>query len=360
MAELDISKTTTTDMKGTIEEFSVDSQLPDAQGEQKEVFWDYPDASANLGYYKEIPEIKSAFKALAIYVCGQGWTADSRVTAILEGITGWGEDSFQSICQNLLIQKKVFGDAFAEIIRDEDTGTLLNIKTLFTGDMRVVVNKKGIIERYEQRAGTPKKKPIKFQPNQILHLVNDRLANEIHGISNIEVLKKIIDAKNEALDDERKIRHRELLGVLELDTDNKTKIAEAVTAYQNSVKNKEVLVTIKGTSELKDNPMTTKDRLQWLQYLDNLFYQTAGVPKVVATSEGFTEAGAKVGIFTFDPIYTSEQREMQADFWNQVAIRVKFEPAPSLGGTLQQSEEKNTGQTSFQPNETEVSATRTE
>jgi len=356
MAELNITNTTTTNLQGTETKFSVAAQVPDSTQANKETVWDYPDANKNLGYYKTIPEIKSAIKALAIWVAGIGYTADAQTQAILENITGWGEDGFQAVCQNLIIQKKIFGDAFAEIIRG-DNGSLLNLKPLYPGDMRVVVGEDGIIIRYEQRT---KGKPRTLQPDQVLHLVNDRIANEIHGISVIEALKFIIDAKNEALNDERTIRHRELLGILELDTDDTTKITQAITQVQNAINKKEVLVTMKGVSEFKDNPMTTKDRLQWLQYLDNLFYQVVGVPKVIVTSEGFTEAGGKVGFLTFEPVYTSEQTELEGDLWNQIAVRLKFNRPPSLSGMMQESEDKNTGQTGIQPNETQVSASRTE
>lgn len=357
MVELDPAKATTTDLKGKVDVFSVSAITPDQAGIQKETFWDYPDASKNLGYFHEIPEFKSAILALTIWVCGKGWEADSRVTAILESITGWGEDSFQSVCQNLIIQKKVFGDAFAEIIRN-DTKALVNLKPLYPGNMRVVVNPKGMIDHYEQRNGD-KIKP--FRPEQILHIVNDRIANEIHGTSVLKSLKFIIDAKREALEDERKIRHRELaLGVLEIDTDDTTKQATVKTQYQDAVNKGEVLVLPKGIAQLKDSPNAPRDRVQWLQYLDNLFYQVVGVPKVIVTSEGFTEAGGKVGFLTFEPVYTTEQTELEADLWNQVAIRVKFNRPPSLAGMMRESEEKNTGQTGFQPTETQVTATRTE
>ena len=360
MAELDINQTTTTDFSGTEDKFTVGAVIPDAPDSfNKKIVWDYPDAAQNLGYSKSIPELKSALKALSIYVCGQGWKANARTTANLNSLKGSGEDSFPAICRNLLIQKKVFGDAFAEIIRNDDK-SLLNIKPLYPGDMRSNWGADGMIESYEQRSKVKGGKPTIFQPNQILHLVNDRIANEIHGISVIESLKIIIDAKNEALADEITIRHREMLGILEVDTQDPIEIANAVRKIQEAYKKKEVLVTMKGVSEFKDVPFTVKDRIQWLQYLDNLFYQVVGVPKVIATSEGYSEAAAKVGIFTFDPVYTSDQREMESDLWNQVGIRVTFNPAPSLGGTLQDSEAKNTGQTQFQQNDIELSATRTE
>lgn len=109
MADLDIGQTTTTDLKGTVKDVTVDSAVPDALGLRK---WTYPDAPTHLGYYKSIPEINSALRALGIYVCGQGWESETH-QAELEGLTGWGEDSFQSISKSLVIEKKVFGDSFA-------------------------------------------------------------------------------------------------------------------------------------------------------------------------------------------------------------------------------------------------------
>ena len=73
-----------------------------------------------------------------------------------------------------------------------------------------------------------------------------------------------------------------------------------------------------------------------------------------------TEASAKMGYITFDPVYSQEQLELEADLWNQAAIKVKFNRPAELGGLMTQSEEKNTGQTGIQPNETAVTAGRTE
>lgn len=362
MPELDIGQSTTTNLKGTVKNFIVNPQTLDSTGTgTTEIKWSYPDANTNLGYFKTIPEIKSGLKALSIYVCGQGITANAKDKVTIDNIIGGGADNFVKICQSLLIDKKIHGDAFVEIVRigDSKTGKVVNLKPIYPGDMTVYWSPEGLIDKYEVQTNTPGGKPVTFQPHEILHLTNDRVSNEIHGTSIIDSLKFIIDAKNEALSDERKIRHRELaMGILELDTDDPGKIKSAITAYENAVKNGEVLVTVKGASEIKNNPNAPRDRIQWLQYLDNLFYQIIGIPKVIATSEGYTEAGAKVGVFTFDPVYTSEQRDMEAEIFSQVGIIVTFEPAPSLGGTLQQSEEANTGQTAFQPNDVEATITK--
>jgi len=47
------------------------------------------------------------------------------------------------------------GDAFSEIIRDENK-TLINLKPLDTASMKIVTDKKGMILRYEQMNKTKK------------------------------------------------------------------------------------------------------------------------------------------------------------------------------------------------------------
>ncbi len=364
MAELDINAATTTDLKGTVSDVTISPQQPDAIGAADEIVWDFPDASKHLGYYQSIPELKSALHVLAQRVCGLGYDCDAYTKIHLNHITGWGEDTFTSIMMQLIIEKKVFGDAFAEVRKedDEETGRLLNIKKLYTGDMRIVLKNNGLIERYEQRSNISSGKTKKFKPNEILHLSNDRIANEIHGTSIIDSLKKIIDAKNQALDDEIHIRHRDkALGIIEYDTDDPTKISKGNTQVQNAINKGEMLGVPKDVMKILEFPSKTPaDRILYMQYLDNLFYQVVGTPKVLVTSEGYTEAGGKAGLLAFEPVEIAEKIQLEEDLWNQLAIRIKFKRAPSLLGEAVGTEQRNAGQTGMQPNEAMIGATRTE
>ena len=363
MAELDINSSTTTDLKGTVANVSISPSQPDAIGSSDEIVWDFPDASKHLGYYQSIPELKSALHVLAQRVAGLGYETDPRTKIILEHIGGWGEDTFTSIMQMMIIEKKVFGDVFAEIIKgDNKDKTLINLKKLYTGDIRIVLGKNGLIERYEQRSNTPEGKTKKFKPEEILHLSNDRIANEIHGTSIIDALKKIIDAKNQALEDEILIRHRDkALGIVYYDTDDTGKISYANSKIQEAVNKGEMLGLPKDTARIEEFPgKRPADRIQWLQYLDNLFYQIVGTPKVLVTSEGYTEAGGKAGLLAFEPVEIAEKLQLEEDLWNQLAIKVKFKRAPSLLGEAVSNEAANTGQLGIQQNETSVGASRTE
>jgi len=351
MAELGAKNVTRT--TSTVKDYSVDAESLDyAAG--KETVVEFKNATINLGYYFNIPELKKAIDALATWTVGKGWKPEDNITKVeLEHLQGWGEDTFQSLMWNLIVTKKIVGDAFAEIIRSKD-GKLINLKPISPERVRIVVDGKGLIKRYEVRTGHDKFTTV--ERKSMLHLCNDRVADQIHGTSMIDACKWVIDARNEALQDERMIKHRDLaMGVLEIDTDNAAKRDKIIEQYSDSVNTGEVLVLPKGLAELKPSGnISTKDRLEWIRYLENFFYQAAGVPRIIATSEGFTEAGGQVGFLTFEPIYTQEQALLEADLWNQMGIKVKFVRPPQLGGVVQDNAEKNTGLISPQPNNVEA------
>jgi hypothetical protein len=107
-----------------------------------------------------------------------------------------------------------------------------------------------------------------------------------------------------------------------------------------------------GTVEIREFPSkSVSDRQAWITYLENFFYQVFGVPRSIATSDGVSEVGGKMGHVIFEPIYTKEQVDLENDLWNQAAIKITFNRPPSLGGLVQQEENKNTGMTSIQPND---------
>lgn len=358
MAHLDINTTTITDLTNKVDDFTVDTQDPDSAQDQKETIWTFSNATRDFSYYKTIPELKKAVDALAMWVSGKGFTADIRTTMIMEGMRGWGEDSIESIIWNLIVMKKVIGDSFAEIIRFGEK--IVNIKPLFAGNMKTVVNKQGIIIRYDYQLYGKK---TKFKPHEILHLVNDRIADEIHGTSVIDSVKWVIDARNEALKDYRKVLHRNVIPVriIEVDTDNVTKRNALIAEYEDAIAKGEVLVIPKGTVQIQDNTIVIQDPTTWIRYLENFFYQAVGLPKVIlGGSEEFTEASSKIGYLTFEQVYMREQRELEADIWNQLGLRIKFNKPASLKNELLGSEQKNTGQVGFQENETTASLSRSE
>lgn len=356
MPDLNISQTTRTDLENIRTDYSVDTKETDGVSEQTETTWTYQKWTKYLGYWKTIPEYKSAINAYANWVVGRGWNAPSKSQKrILEGITGWGEDNLQQILFNLIVVKKVNGDAFAEIIRNPD-GNLRNLKPLSPGSMRVVVNRKGIIIRYEQisRVKEPDKK---FKPEQILHLVNDRIADEIHGTSITEAVEWVILARNEAMTDWRRISHRSTIRVMYIDADNITKLNDVKKEYATAIEKGELMLipAKKGEAEFGDLVVPPIDAfLSWIRYLENFFYQSLGVPKVILGGGGDGEGDNKMSYLSFAQVYINEVEELKADLWNQAAIKITFPEPVSIKDNVQENEIKNTSQTGFQPNDAQA------
>ena len=109
MGQYSASAATTTDFDNNIDNFSVSSQVPDQASNYGNGFswWDYPNSSEYLGYFKSIPELKSAIKVLCMRVVGQGYTAPAPFDVILDHFIGQGKDNIYTILANLLTQKKV-------------------------------------------------------------------------------------------------------------------------------------------------------------------------------------------------------------------------------------------------------------
>ena len=354
MADVNISGTQISNLSSTVTDFSVDPKSPDSVQDQEETTHEITKWRQWFGYYKQIPELKKAIDAFATWVVGKGYTSDPDSTVQLENMRGWGEDTFNSIMFNMIITKKIAGDAFAEIIRDPDSGLAINLKPLDPGKIKIIVGRNGLVKRYEYFRAASKNGWEKFKPQEILHLCNDRVADEIHGTSVVEACEDVILMRNEAMKDYRTVLHRNInpLKIVQLDTDNEQRINEFITKWQNMTKDKEVIFVPKGNVEVEIPPTTLQDPLPWIKYLENFFYQAVGIPKIIlGGSEEFTEASSKIAYLTFEQVYAREQKELSADLWNQLAIRVEFDTPASLKNELLQSEKKNTGQTGFQQND---------
>lgn len=354
MAELNIKNAQVSNLTGTLSDYSVDTVQTDGATGQKETEYQNTNWTQYFGYYTKIPELKKAIDAYAIWVVGRGYTADVETMTVLDGIVGWGEDTFNSILFNMIVTKKVNGDAFAEIIRDNDSGEIVNIKPLDPGSIKIVADEYGVVKRYEQVNKT-KKVINKFNPEEILHLCNDRVADEIHGRSVVEACEWVILARNEAMTNYKTVLNRNIhpLKIWHLDTEDETKINSFVTKVENMVKDKENLFVPKGNVEVEIPPTSITDPLPWIKYLENFFYQAVGIPKIIlGGSEEFTEASSKIAYLTFEQNYTREQKELEADLWNQLQLKISIDKPVSLKNEMLTSENKQPGYgVGFQPTE---------
>jgi len=355
MAEFDLNKSTTTNI--SVPDFIVNSKTLDTTNGEEETYWYFSNATQNIGYYSEIPEINSAANTLSTWATSRGYTtSNKRLELDLKAITGMGKDSFETIMWQHLVMKFVVGDSFAEIKRNKDA-RLINLIPISPERVRIVFNKNGTIKRYDVwNSSEWREIPV----NKMLHSSNKRLGDQLHGTSQIDAVKWIIDARNEALITNRMIEKRgRALGIVYYQTNNSGKISYANKQIEEGIRSGQMIGLPEGTARIDDFPSKPlNERMEWIRYLETFFYQVFGVPRSIATSDGTSEVGGINGHLIFEPIYAKEQLELEKDLWNQVGIKIKFNRPPSLAPKTQENADKNTGQTSIQPSEIQPKTNR--
>ena len=362
-SQYDLGSSSKTDFDNNIDEFQADAVSPDAHsGEQDETYFDFPDADNQYGNLENSrTPLKQSLYGLANWVFGLGYEAEPSTKFTLDHLKGNGKDSAIDIFKNIFIQSKTFGCGFAHAIRNKEN-TLINLKPLYPGDIRLVFKNDGMLKEIQQKSRKKGDKPKPYKLQDIFMLYNDRFVNEMNGTSVVKSVQWAIDALSEALGDERKIKHRDLaLGILYYKGDNATKRDQLITQYQDAVNKGDVLVLPDGIAELRDSGVTPQQRLDWIRFLRGYIYEAVGISQIIAGSqEQTTNIDSKMGHFVFEQVYKPEQLKFENAMWNQLAIKIKLNVATSLKDDLQASEAKNTGQVGFQPNESEVSMVRSE
>jgi len=359
MPDTDIGSTDYGNKENTITDYSVDAVSTDGPLDQKETTYDNTNWTTQLGYYKKIPELKTAIDALARWTIGKGFKSNEITEITLSAIKGWGKDSFNTILENMTRTAKIGGDSFAEIIRDEDEA-LINVKPLDPGTIRIVANRKGLIIRYEQIDRAGNRKPKSWTPEKIFHLSRNRTADEIHGESMIDAVTDIILMRNEAMADYKKLLHRNVFPIMmhELDTDDPTEVAAYKVKADKASTQGENLYVPKGVvtaSVLAVAPNATLNPLPWIAQLNNYFFQAAGVPQIiVGGSEEITEASAKISYLAFEQTIEEEQLYLEEQVLAQLNLEIELEFPATLQNELLSDQGKSETMQANTPEDTAV------
>jgi len=346
MGELNISQTTYGNMTNNVKDVTVDLKNTDGIT-GNETVWINSKWSQYWGYFNSIAELKSAMIMKSIWNVGKGLIADPETTVILDHVSGWGKDTFEDILFNMDLISRVAGDSFAEIIRDSSTGILINLKPLDPGCIKIVVNDKGIIQRYEQTAKYSKNQILNnFKPDEIFHLSHNRLADQIHGISDIEGMEQIILAENESFTDMRKIMHRQAkpLIMFKLGTDNQAKIDAFVLKMDQAVNKGENIYIPDDKNAVSYEVVQiniSQIIMEWRNDIKNKYYRTMGLPQIVFGSSGTTESGGKIEYLAHEQIFEKDQKFLENQVWNQLYLRINLIPPVSLLENLQTDASKD-------------------
>jgi len=252
----------------------------------------------------------------------------------------------------MVVIKKVNGDSYAEIIRedkDDILSTLINLKPLDPSRLTNITNNKGKLTGYEYQEGEETRT---LKPFQVLHFCNDRTIDEPHGNSVTSAIEWVVTAIEEAKTALRRVIRLSYIRILYIDENDTTRLNQVKAEYKDGVEKGYVLIIPCKPEDAKFQDITvppTEAYRLWLDYLEDQFYKQIGVPKVVlgGTAEN-TEASAKVGVIGYEPTWQREIKDIEMDVWNQLGIKITFGRQPSLMDNMQADERKNTGQTKLE------------
>jgi hypothetical protein len=222
------------------------------------------------------------------------------------------------------------------------------LKPLDPSSIKIVVDKKGLILRYEQ-TNKISNQVIRFEPGDIFHLSHNRLADQIHGISDIVSMEQTILAELENFTDIKKFMHRQARPFLifKLKTDDVTKINAFVTKVESAI-NKGDNVYVPDDENLLTYEVVQAgvggDVLSWREDIRNKFYRTLGLPLIVFGNGGTTESGGKIEYLAHEQVFSHEQRFLEAQIWNQLFLKVTFNSPVTLLDNLQTDQAKDANQ----------------
>jgi phage portal protein BeeE len=226
--------------------------------------------------------------------------------------------------------------------------------------MKLVYGEKGNLKEYRQTTNIKGQNEVKFKPENIFHLSNNKISDQIHGISDIDAVEKYIQADAENFDDMKKIMHRGARPMIlwKLKTDDTTKIAQFISRI-DAARNLGEDMFIPDDEDIVTHEIVQVDVsanvLAWRDTLRNSFYRTIGLPQIVPGSGGqSTESESKVIYLAFEQIVEKDQRYLERQIKEQLGLNVNFLPPSTLSQDLQSDEAKDTGALSFQPNDSQV------
>jgi len=354
VTNLNLNNTINSDLTNAKPSVTVSSMSVDSVGTQKETEWINERWTKQWGYFNQVPDLKAALVLKAVWNVGGGYTADPETTVILDHISGYGGQTFNDILFDMDIISSVGGDAYAEIIKED--GIILNLKVLNPENIKQVYDDKGILIRYEQ-VNHVTKGVKKFEPNEIFHISNLRLAGQIHGISDIDPLEQTILADNESFKDTKQVMHFQArpLIIWKLKTDDPTKIA-LIKARIDAARN------LGEDSFIPDDDDTISHEIvqvnpsqlimMWRADMRNRFFRGIGLPEILPSgAEGSSESSGKIGYLAFERVVKHKQKFYEAQVWNQLNLRISLIPPASLENPLNQDASKD-GLNAFKPSDT--------
>ncbi len=287
------------------------------------------------GIYRKIPEARSTIDLECKWIIGKKISMSDNAKKITDRIRGNGNQTFRKILMNHLRVSKICGDSYLEKIKDK-AGRIINLKMLNPGTIKVQANNKGMITKYEQVSSNQsiEKSTVlqTWQPDEIWHLMNDNIADEIHGIPELEKTYDIMKWKSQCMNITSVIFFRYIAPILEIyaNTDDPTELAAIVALYDKSIKNFENRVIPKGAIDKVERvsvpQYSTLDPLPWLKFLRSYYTESSNCPDLIrGKSDEVSLAAGKLNYVGWKEKIIFKQLEFAEEIKANLGIEVEFE-----------------------------------
>jgi hypothetical protein len=358
MGNLNITNTTLGDNTNSVAQYEIGALNVETPQNLEETEYTIKRAAEYWGWFNTHPDLQSAFVMKGVWDVGKGYTADAETMVILDHINGNGKQSFKDILFSMDISTNLYGESYAEIIRDEDTDELINLKLLNPANIKTIYGKRGDIIRYEQ-FNTNKIKQTEWKPEQILHFSNmGGICGKMGGISKIEALENTLKADMESFDDVRKVMHSQAIPLIlwKLKTDDVTTINAFVNKINTARKLGGENVFIPDDDNIVTHELVeinlSQAIFEWRNDIRNKFYRVLGMPQIVFGSSQSTESGGKVEMMAHENVFEFGQSYIEEQIWQQLYLKINLISPTSILSDLQTDQSKDSGQMGM--NQTEM------
>jgi hypothetical protein len=260
----------------------------------------------DLPKYKDLytftPYIKAAIDVTVNLAISNGFELEGSTDEVREWLTDWlDEHNYLETLRIGTVDELIFGNAYTELCREENTGHIMWLKPLDPVHMRVRRDPYGQVLGYIQLLTMP---PVVFPAEDIMHFrwgPKSWWYEFNYGTSLLRPLLKIQALIDQFEDDMAIISHlyTKPMLVVQGGTPEKPYTIDQLNQLIDSFANRSVAsdVFVRGDAAVKPIPSMTRDiKTQWwLEYLHEMREAVLGVPRIfMGKVEGTNRATAEV------------------------------------------------------------------
>ena len=269
-----------------------------------------------LGFVQKIPLLASIIDA-TVDATVASWRVTgehaSEMADILDDMVGNGKENYTQIMKNMLSISIVGGDAYAEIVFDEEDVTDLRI---LNPDSITQIIKDGRIENYRVKQTNQM-----LQPENVFHLASNRIGSAPHGFSTIEPMNNLLIHFMQVQDDMARLFHRYIkpLNIFRFKTNSSQEINTWMSEFrkQQAVMDSDIGIPddLVSTIDRVSIPQgSTLDPTQWHNILINQFFMANRVSEnILGIGTQNSEESAKMQMAGFAQLVRAKQKFLS---WN--------------------------------------------